>query len=300
MDAIIHEALCAFGISNAAYEILRHNENITCKVTDHDTRYVLRIHCPTEGFQVSLIAGMDDMALFQSEIDLLRHMRRNGFPELQEPMATPQGEYSVRLKNGAPAMLLSWAEGEQISADDGKRYPRDIGRLAVRIHRAAEGFRGARLRYDGALCDRMMNELRRAIALRHLSEEAGAICIRELHAVKKAQNRQKTCIIHSDLGFGNILLTDRGLVPIDFSLSGYGSLAQEAGMLMSNYQDDESIAELLAGFADAGMPIDPKDAEVFLSYSVLLFITSQHDRFYSEEWFADAMKRWCNTLFTHE
>ena len=45
--------------------------------------------------------------------------------------------------------------------------------------------------------------------------------------------------------------------------------------------------------------IDETDALLCLSLSVLLFIGAQHAKYYHEQWFRDAMARWCKDLFTH-
>ena len=60
--------------------MLRHNENITCRVCTSAKDYSLRIHCPVEDFNTSLVTyGYDAYELFQSEVDLLRYMRDHGF-----------------------------------------------------------------------------------------------------------------------------------------------------------------------------------------------------------------------------
>lgn len=301
---IIREALRAYGMENAAYVMIRHNENITCKVTCEGQDYALRIHQPVEGFCASLITyGKNDMELVQNEIKLLQHMYNNGFTTLQRPVPNIRGEYMTKLRCGVPAMLLTWVEGRPIDQKETDRYAEQIGELAGRIHKTAEGFDGVRIDYDNALCDRMIEEIGKAVSLGHIAEEAGKRCIRELKAVKvtqkKLQEKTGCCIIHSDLGFSNILVTDHGLVPIDFSLSGYSSPAQEAGMILSNYHDEESRKKVLNGFQKAGVEIHPMDAEIFLAYSILLFICVQHHKVYKEEWFADTLKQWCEE-FVHE
>lgn len=158
--------------------------------------------------------------------------------------------------------------------------------------------------YDEALLDMMREEILAAVKQGHLTGAAGKICCEELGAVKRTMRRlqgskEQYGIIHADLGFGNILVTEEGLVPIDFSLSGFGCYAQEAGMLQSNYQDDESCQRVLEGFCQGGEPVDTVDADIFLSMSVLLFISAQHNKYHSEQWFRGAMERWCQTLFTH-
>ena len=301
---IVKEALKAYGMENARHEMIRHNENITCKVFHQGNTYALRIHQPIEGFCASIITnGKSDIDLFQSEIELLQYMRDHGFMELQKPILNLDGEYVTKLSNGIPAMLLTWVEGEPIKQEETGRYAEEIGELACKIHQAAEGFAGDRIEYDNALCDRMIEEIKKAVSLNHMAPEAGEKCISELGAIKAAQNRLESefghSIIHADLGFSNILVTEYGLVPIDFSLSGYGSLAQEAGMILSNYHDDESGKKLLAGFKKAGHLVHSADADIFLAYSVLLFICVQHNKVHKEEWFENALNEWCKELFVH-
>ena len=126
----------------------------------------------------------------------------------------------------------------------------------------------------------------------------------ELGAIGNAIDRlagegRNSGVIHADLGFGNILLTENGLIPIDFSLSGYGCFAQDAGMILSNYQKDEDRKNVLEGFRQGGEAVDEWDAALFLSLSVLLFIGAQHSKYHREQWFQDAVARWCQDLFTH-
>lgn len=51
----IQEALAEYGMGTCDYKIIRHNENITCKVVKDEKSYVLRIHQPIEGFCISLV-----------------------------------------------------------------------------------------------------------------------------------------------------------------------------------------------------------------------------------------------------
>lgn len=302
---IIREALKTFGMEDAQYDMIRHNENITCKVMFEGQFYSLRIHQPIEGFSTKLITGYkNDTDLMRSEVDLLLHMMQNGFDHLQKPMRNVQGEYVSEVDGGIPAMLLTWVEGCAIPAEAGSKYAEEIGELACRIHLAVKGFAGERIEYDNQLCDRMTEEIREAVAIGHLPAGVGQRCMKELAVVRRTQNKYasegRTTMIHADLSLGNILITDHGLIPIDFSLSGYGSLAQEAGMLMSNYQDEDSCKRLLKGFSKAGEEIDATDADIFLAYSILLFICTHHNRVYREAWFRNALGMWCERLFIHE
>ena len=304
MDEMIKEALALYGIEASAYELIRHNENITCKVDYEGKRYVLRIHYPVNGFEPSIVTeSMDPAELFYSETELLRYMSENGFEEVQKPITTLSGKYTAKLKNGSPVMMLTWVDGHPVSQEDSKKYAREIGRLACRIHRTSEGYAGIRPHYDTLLTDRMITEIQKAITSGHITREDGDVCIRELKAIRKAQEQlysyAKPSIIHADLGLSNILVTDKGLVPIDFSFAGFSHPAQETGMIMSNYQDEDSLEEIRKGFEDSGIQITKEDSEMFLAYSVLLFICMQHAKCYREKWFGQAMKRWCSTLFVH-
>ena len=304
MVEMIKEALALYGMRNASYELIRQNENITCKVKHEGKAYVIRIHDPVQGFVPSIVTeGMSDSELFRSEAELLQYLASNGFEDVQKPVKALSGEYTENLKNGVPVMMLTWLEGSPIPQEDVKKYAVDIGRMAGRIHQAAKGFTGKRPHYDAALTDRMIAELQSAIATDHIKVEDGIICMSELKEIREMQERldshTEPSVIHADLGISNILVTEKRLIPIDFSLSGFSHPAQEVGMLMSNYQDPESIEEILRGFEESGEKINKEDAERFLSYSVLLFICMQHGKCYREEWFRQAMKRWCSTIFVH-
>lgn len=302
---LIDKALQLFGIDAAECTILRHNENISCKVCAPDKTYSLRIHCPVDDFNTTLVNfEYDAYEQFQDEAELLCYMREHGFPELQEPIAGPDGRLIYRLSDGSPAMLLSWIPGRPIEEAEGKKYARELRKLAAKIHLSSKGFFGRRCSYDELLVDRLAEEVCSAVDCGHISPSAGDTCTKELRAIRTAISRLKEDgrhygILHSDLGFGNVLVSDNQLIPIDFSLSGFGCYAQEAGMLQSNYQDEESRRLVLQGLAESGEEIDEKDAELFISLSVLLFICSQHGRYFSEGWFSEAMERWCSTLFIH-
>lgn len=72
-----------FGIDEAEYEMLRHNENISCKVSTPDNIYSLRIHCPVDDFNTGLVKHRyDAYEQFCDEVELLGYMREHGFKVL--------------------------------------------------------------------------------------------------------------------------------------------------------------------------------------------------------------------------
>ena len=274
-------------------------------MTNGDKACSLRIHSPVEGYNTGLLCRKySSHEYMQGEVDLLIYMRVHGFPELQQPIAGPDGCCIQTMSDGSSAMLLSWLEGRTLTKEEGSRYAVEIGKMAAKIHQASKGFKGIRIHYDREMTDRLIEEIRTAAKSDHLTQTVADICTGELGAIKNAINRleshsESSGIIHADLGFGNILLTENGLIPIDFSLSGYGCYAQDAGMIQANYQKEEDCLSVLDGLCQGGEMVDRSDAALFLSLSVLLFICTQHAKYHNEQWFKDAVARWCKDLFTH-
>jgi len=105
-------------------------------------------------------------------------------------------------------------------------------------------------------------------------------------------------MLHADLGLSNVIVTETDLIPIDFSLSGYGYYFMDVAMMMSQFKDkkirwcikqgyeQESKKEVPAPFIDA-----------FFALGVLLYVCCQHNRVWKEDWFSEAINRWCNTIF---
>lgn len=293
----VKEALRCFGIEQADVRFLRRNENITCRVDTREGSYCLRIHSPVPGFSTGLLGE----TTFQSEVELLQYLREHGFAQLQRPIAGPDGACVYQLSDGAPAMLVTWVEGEPVTPETAD--PRAFGALATKLHRCGQGFHGDRPAYDPALVSRMVEEIQLAAEQGHLKCRAAEICTAELmaiqHCVGLRQKAKGVCLIHSDLNFGNILRTEQGLVPIDFSLARFGCFEQEIGMLMSNFDREEDWALLLEAVRENGMTIEKADAELFFSFGILLFICSQHQRFYQQDWFEKRMAHWCDHVFIH-
>jgi len=303
-ELLVREALSFYPLVEPQIEFIRHNENITCRVVDGAETYVLRIRQPEFGFEQKIFElQMTNEQLFQSEIDLLLHLKRSASFPLQEPVYGKNGAYVCVLSDDSPAVLLHWLEGTPLEKSTAQQYSYDLGVLAAKIHKAAEGFSSARLVYSHALIKAMLLELDLAQALKHMTNGQANICksaLVEIDAVMTELDAlpNSKSLIHADLNFGNVLQTSSGLAPIDFSLSGYGYKVQECGMIASNFLDPLVKKSVCDGYTKtSGMSIDSHHLDAFYSLSVLLFITCQHERFHSKDWFAPAMERWCNTYF---
>ncbi len=54
-ERLVGEALRAYPLEGAEVRFIRHNENITCRVTVGRESYALRIHAPVEGVFLALL-----------------------------------------------------------------------------------------------------------------------------------------------------------------------------------------------------------------------------------------------------
>ena len=162
--ALTAEALAHYRLASPQTEFIRHNENITCRIMDGSDTYVLRIRRPTEGFSLKIFGNKATaQQLMRGETELLLHLARADLFPVQVPVFTKDGEPVCLLSDGSPACLLRWIEGEPLTSEDGGLYARALGRLAARIHKAAKGFAGIRLRYSHDLVSAMRVELKRSI-----------------------------------------------------------------------------------------------------------------------------------------
>lgn len=292
----VWQALSQYALKNPKVTPIRHNENITCRVEDNGHTYVLRIHRPVEGVTFHLLHSEYSPAeLMCGELDLLLHLARSAPFPLQTPVPTKSGQKICVLPDNTPACLLTWVNGEPLTQDISPENARALGKLAAQLHRAADGFSGIRPSYSPDLLQRIAPEFLRA----KISDSQMQICLNALEAIRLIMTELQriptaNTLIHADLGLGNILVTPDGFAPIDFSLSGYGSRAQECGMLATNFNDASVQKAIFDSYAqESGVSLDARHLDGFFALSVLLFIASQHTRYENEEWFAQSMSRWC-------
>lgn len=303
-ERLVREALSFYPLREPQIQFLRHNENITCRIIDATETYVLRIHKPEPGFEQKIFdAQVTDEQLFQSEVNLLLHLKHSNLFPVQVPVRGTTGAYVSVLSDGSPAALFHWLEGSPLDKSMASEYARDLGTLAALIHKASEGFCDVRLEYSHKLIKAMQAEIEYAQTLNHITLEHANICQSALFEIDNVMTEldskpDSKSLIHADLNFGNVLQTPNGFAPIDFSLSGYGYRAQECGMIASNFTDALLQRAVCEGYAQSsGISIDPLHLQPFYALSILLFITSQHNRYYDKDWFSPAMDRWCRDYF---
>ncbi|MBD5534457.1 MAG: phosphotransferase [Lachnospiraceae bacterium] len=300
---MIQEALQFYHFEKTEFSFIRHNENITCKVTADGNDYVLRIHFPMDGFSLKLFEQGPAESLIRSEIALLLHLSKAAPFPVQKPVQNKFGEYISVLSCGVPAELLQWVDGETLPDKDISQYAKELGTLAAQINSATQGFTGERISYSYGLVQRMKSEFAIAQEKSHITQEESSVCCAVLTAIEHImaeldKQPNSKCLIHADLSPDNIIITSVGLAPIDFSLSGFGYRAQECGMLAFSYDSEEEREIVRTSYEKAsGVEIKRQHMNAFGIFSILAFIASQHDRYWTEAWFQESMKKWTSTLF---
>jgi len=285
VNVLLHEALRMLGLEEAKAEFLRHNENMTYRV---DGRYLLRIHKAAEGLHVE-----HDPDMRHAELDFLRHLAARGM-HVQHPFA------EVTLPDGTMATLLTWLEGHHISeAEFTTDMQHHIGAMTARLHQAAAGFHHPALRrYDAAHVVMQASAIREMGERYHLPphETDAAFLAAQVIAERLEQASDEFIAIHCDLSQSNLILTDSGVVPIDFSLCGFGHPMHDLSVLLANTSTQAQRFAFAQGYAAAGGCIDMPLLDAGYALGLLEALVIHADTWPKEEWFAPRLTRWVNEM----
>ena len=291
-DNYIQSALTQYGIPNAKYELLRHNENMTVKVGE---QYLLRIHKHAEGFtSVPIYEGFDRDKIRRTELSLLCHMNECGM-RVQSPIPNKAGELLTVLADGTCATMLEWISGHTLDKDD-VNYDLSfrIGAMVAQMHQAVQNFYPDEiLDYDAALCGRIGGKLAQEAESGRLKKKYASV-LRAACCVmgNRLEKNQKLLVVHADLSKSNILITDAGLVPIDFSLFGRGNPMMDIGVLYGSLGSLDHRRAIAEGYRSNGGEIDFPMLDVCYALNVMLYIIL-HIKTCEEK----NLDRWCNEIF---
>lgn len=279
MNALLTEAMAAFGLHQAVF--IQQHENA---VYQADGQYLLRIHRAAEG----LTADHDpDKRL--AELAFLTHLTDKGL-YVQRPIA------EATLSDGTMATLLTWLDGHHITeAEFTPEMQQQIGIMTAHLHLAAQGFdHPAMRRYDAAHVSRT------AAGIRSMGERYGlnpgeidVTC----QAAQVIEDRLRSAAgefvpIHCDLSQSNILLTECGLAPIDFSLFGLGHPMHDLGILLGNVSTLAQRKAIADGYVHAGGDIDLPLLDAGITLGLLECMVFHADVWPKEDWFAPRLTRW--------
>lgn len=309
---VAHEALKAFPISPDTVDLVWHTENITFRVSERDTDYVLRLHRP----------NYHTLSELNAERAWTGALADVGIPT-QTPLRTRRGDHfhAVEAPDGTRrfAGMTEWVEGTLLSdhlntgvdLEERKRSYRQIGALAAAIHNQSSGwkqppgFERHALDLDGLMGDapfwgcfwehKSLSRTEQTLLLHARGQ------IRDvLDAIGKTTSTFS--MIHADLHSENILVHDGVIVPIDFDDAGYGWHMYELAVALFDEwgkTDFEAVQEaLLEGYREH-RPLSDRDISLlpmFLLIRGMALIGWVHQRPEHDEasWFKELRASICS------
>lgn len=292
-DDLVEAALSQYGLEHASWTLIRHNENMTINVED---RYLLRIHLHADGFSTdALYEGFDRAAIRRTELAFLTHLDSRGLP-VQKPVANLQGDCLTTLPGNVCATLLRWIPGHTPGEEDVAHniYFR-AGAMTARLHKAAAGFQAEEmLRYDASLCRRLEDWLTEAHREKLLSNEHAEVSLAACRAIESKLGGDGHIVVHADLSSSNILVTDAGLVPIDFSLMGIGHPMLDISSLFGSVNGIECRKLIAEGYRSEGGEIDFPLLDACFVLNILLYVALHLNA--GKDMTAN-LDRWCSRSF---
>ncbi len=285
MNALLTEALSAFGLTGAEAAFIQQHENAVYRV---DGKYLLRIHKAADGLHAD-----HDPEKRRAELAFLTHLSDKGL-HVQRPIA------ETTLSDGTMATLLTWLNGHHIiEAEFTPEMQRQIGMMTARLHQAARGFEHPTMRrYDAAHVARTAADNQRMGERYGLHPgEIDVVC----QAAQVIEDRLRSASaefvpIHCDLSRSNILLTENGLAPIDFSLFGLGHPMHDLGILLGNVSTLAQRKAITDGYAQSGGRIELPLLDAGMTLGLLEALVFHADVWPKEGWFAPRLTRWVGEM----
>lgn len=281
-------ALEAYGVTESETVFIRHNENMTYCV---DEAYLLRIHKPRTGFATDFFhSGIDTASLHEDELRFLEHLRTCGL-QVQRPLRNREGRLVTVLPDGTPATMLKWLPGRPLEDADLTPEMGDmLGNMLGALHTASATFHAASQsafrRYDYVLCERL-NKLfagyheHGRLETPYFMQISGA-----LRVIGEAlrESAESHILVHSDLSCSNILVTERGLVPIDFSLLGYSTPMLDFGSLFCFIGEERCQEQIIRSYETAmGTTVDRWLIDCCVALQILLSIALHYEVWEGED-----------------
>lgn len=241
---IAKELLTMYSISHPEIQLIRHNENITFKITDglNNKEFLLRIHKPSiEG----LFGLQHTFEGISSEIKILQEINNKGLLYAQKPIANNLGEYITECKldnfnHPCYATILEWIEGGTLTLQEHniKEIAFKLGQNLALFHNCLKEFKPSkdfiRPIYDVDRIDSAIDDLKYCVEVNLFSIEHYDIIKRVLIVVKnqihELNSRENAFgIIHADFQLGNIVVNNDNPCIIDLGFCGFGNYAFDLG-----------------------------------------------------------------------
>ncbi|MEK4354799.1 phosphotransferase [Paenibacillus sp. FSL R5-0475] len=304
------KVLLQYSFIDPIIEFIRHNENITFKVTDKtdNKNYLLRIHKPiSEGFS-GLQHTRDGL---QAEMFFLREIDQKNILKVQRPVLNQKGElvteYSSEQFGTSLATLLEWIEGSTLTQDEDniEQIVYRLGRNLASLHEFSRTLMPLELHrpvYNVTKIDETLIELGKGTDNGALIQEDYEVISSVLLVVKEQlaeldARDNSWGFIHADFQLGNVLVSEQNPILIDYCLFGYGYYLFDLGSASSMLKS-ELRKMLLEGYASkSSFSLDEIRyiegqifMDIFISY---VFFIHDSER---NGWIKEHASKICSTL----
>ncbi|MDF2845950.1 MAG: hypothetical protein K0R00_4376 [Herbinix sp.] len=296
---LLNEVSVRYGLPCAKIELIRHNENITYCI---DNKYLLRVHKSKSGFNTTWrYEGADIIKIHEEELKFIEHLKERGM-NVQSPIRNVENNLVTVLKDGTPATMLTWLPGRIVNKNDlTENFGCELGVMIGKMHAAAKGYQAdSFLNYNQDMCRNLIELIssyseNEKIDKKYYRTMSATL---ELIGDKLKQSESEHILIHSDLSLSNILITEDGLVPIDFSLLGYSNPLLDFGSVYSFVTDEKCKMSTIKAYEEfRGYKVNRREIDYYFALQILLGIVLHHDLWRNEEWFAKRLPEWCNEIF---
>ena len=296
---ILGDALHRYGLTGAKAELIRHNENMTYCIDD---KFLLRIHKSKIGFTaVPFYKDIDIIKNRENELKFLEHLKSSGL-YVQSPIKNNDNELVTVLRDGTVVTMLTWLPGRILDKSElSEALGYKLGEMLGKVHMAAKGYNADHsLIYDKNLCQRLQEILFNLLKNERLDNKYYTIMTDSLELIgdKLKHLEAEYILVHSDLSLSNILITNNGLIPIDFSLFGYSTAMLDFGSIYCFVDEINCRISILKAYEETtGCKVNTDEIDICFALQILLGIVLHYELWIDENWFCKRLPEWCNETF---
>jgi len=311
MENLIIEALRIYRLENSHVSFIRHNENYTCQVIDEkNDKYLLRIHKPVEGFSLSSVQhSVDNLICELSFVDAISH---NTDIIVQNPIKNIYGSYVSTIiddsNNNINVSLLSWIDGFIMRHDDSnwEEQAYQTGIMVGKLHKFSKDwskeYKLSRVKYDKDKVVAMLNMIEKAIDLSLITDDQYIIikkgCSKIVEIMCELDQLEDQCgYIHADIQKTNLIVHNKTISPIDFSLCGYGYFFMDLGGISADFGPLNIRKSLLEGY-NSIIQLKKPDMKYIEAFFILTILLAMANHLYNpkyKEWFLRRTKVICES-----
>ncbi|QHT59298.1 aminoglycoside phosphotransferase family protein [Paenibacillus lycopersici] len=306
------QALLHYSFDNPIIDFIRHNENMTFKITTpaDNRRYVLRIH---KSVADGLSGQQHTWDGLHAEMLFLQTIGQANVLNVQKPVANLAGgmitEYISDRHGPTYATLLEWIDGSTLTLqeEDAERIVYRLGQNVAKLHRFLQSSPPLELRrpaYDADRIDEALVELRIGASGGVIAPEDLTV-IEEVLATVKLQLAELDAregskgYVHADFQLGNIIVSEEEGSPslIDFGLFGHGYYLFDLGSACSMLKP-ELRKTFLDGYASqtafASDDIRYIEGQIFMDIFISYVFVIHHPG--KNQWIKADAANVCSTL----